>query len=156
MVRFLFSLSTMYDSSFEHSTISLSTLSHFYTSSFSRGSLHFPFSLSPLCHICIPLLFLGLFRGISQLANFVSPLSKFAAVFCYFSSLSFPFFFRSAVFSVFFSPLFLFFPFLFLSTNLQPFAGGTKEPPLFFFFYRTRYFLRTSFFFCVAVYFILL
>ena len=123
----------MYDSSFEHSTISLSTLSHFYTYSFSRGILHFPFSLSPLCHICIPLLFLGLFVILGNItaSEFCLPPTKFAAVCCYFSSLSFPFFFPSAVFSVFFSPLFLSSSIL-SSSFLQTYnllRGEPKNPP---------------------------
>jgi hypothetical protein len=79
----------MYDSSFEHSTISLSTLSHFYTSSFSRGILHFAFSLSPLCHIFIPLLFLGLFVILGEYHSLRIFLSFFLSFFLSWTARSF-------------------------------------------------------------------
>jgi len=109
VVRFLYSLSIMYDSSLRvFNELPPLSLSHFYTSSFSRVICYFG------KHHSLRILF--------------PPPPKFAAVFSVtFSPL--PFLSKFVVYCFLLSSFFfLFFSCLFLSSNLQPFAGGTKEP----------------------------
>ena len=81
-------------------------------------------SLSTLCHIFTPLLFLG---EEHQLANFVSPLPKFAVVFCDFSS-SYLSIFLSKCQVLFSVSFFSFFSFLFLFQTYNLSWGDQRTP----------------------------
>ena len=132
----LHSLDYMYDLLWALNDLPLNSVTFLYLYFFEG---HFAFcifslprlcSLPTLCHIFTPLLFLGE----HQLANFDSPLSKFAVVFCDFSSSYLSIFLSKCqvLFSVSFFSFFLFFPLSFLSSSffkLTTFCGGNQRTP---------------------------
>ena len=109
VVRFLYSLSTMYDSSFEYTTISpLFSVTFLYLSIF-KGYFIFYGNITA-CEFCFLSPVIRCF-----FCNFYSPFSLYF-------SISF-----QVLFSVFFSPLFLFFPRPFV--KLPTFCGGNQRTP---------------------------